>query len=69
MKKIYEYEGKKYKLVKGEALCKGCCFRTRGEEGCEVLDIDEMDCVALNKDGSPTFRYIFKELKPEEGKP
>jgi hypothetical protein len=69
MKKIYEYEGKKYKLVKGEALCKGCCFRTRGEEGCEVLNIDEMDCVPTEEGEYRAYGYIFKELKPEEGKP
>jgi hypothetical protein len=60
MKKIYEYEGKKYELIRGYDLCRGCVFFT--EDGCGVENIDEINCFA-------TDNSIFKELKPEEGKP
>ena len=68
MKKIYEYEGKKYNLVMGEgSICSGCCFKSKAGE-CSVGGLHEINCIDTSNYYN-LFHYIFKELKPEEGNP
>jgi len=62
--KIYEYENKKYERLRVKTSdCNGCAFY-HPEFLCEMINAKEpLACCTLK------LYHIFKELKPEEGKP